>query len=82
VCRPCPIQWDQPSGVDSPAENVFRDEFAFVPNKILATVLDGVLSLPNTTKPVPVRVIAVFEPFVDEQVGGIMAQALAHEFAG
>jgi len=79
--RPSPIEWDQPSTVDSPAEDVFGHELALVPHKKLV-VFASMLSLANTLKPVPIRVIAVFEPFVDKQIGGSMIQTLAHQFTG
>lgn len=77
---PCPIQWDQPPAVDSPAEDIFWHEFPLVPYNKLASLSVSVLPLANTTKPVPVRVIAVLEPFVDEHVGCIVVQSFAHEF--
>jgi len=73
MCRPRPVQRDQSPSVDSPAEDVFRHKFTLVPHKkLLDFAVDNVFPLAKTTKPVPVRVVAVFEPFVYEYVGGIV----------
>lgn len=82
MCRPRPIEGDQPTRVDSPAKDIFGHEFAFVPDKKLAKfAIDGMLSLADATKPVPVSVIAVFEPFVNKHVGRIVVEAFADKFA-
>jgi len=81
MCRPCPIQGDQSTSVDSPAKDVFGYEFALVPHKKLVEfAIDCMLSLADSAEPVPVSVIAVFEPFINEHVGRIVVEAFAHKF--
>lgn len=80
--RPCSIQRDQSTSVDSPAKDVFGHEFALVPYKKLAdSAIDSMLSLADTTEPVPIGVVAVFEPLINEHIGCIVVKTLAHEFA-
>lgn len=80
--RPCSIQRDQSTSVDSPAKDVFGHEFALVPHKKLAdSAVDSMLSLADTAEPVPVGVVAVFKPFINEHIGGIVVKTLANEFA-
>ena len=74
---PCPIEWNQPSTVDSPAKYVLWHEFTLVPYEELAVLcIDGMFPLTNTLKPIPIRVVMVFEPFVNKHVGGRVVQAL------
>ena len=84
VRRPCSIEWDETTTVHSPTKHIFRHEVALVPHKKLtarcSVVAQRMLSLANATKPVPIRVILVFEPFVDEHICSIVIKNFASEF--
>lgn len=51
---PCPIEWNQPAGVDGSAEYVLRHEFALVPGDDLLRVgADTVVQLALADVPEP-----------------------------
>lgn len=82
--RPRSIEWDETTTIHSPTKDVFRHEIALVPHKKLTAwnlVTQRMLSLANTAKPVPVRVVLVFEPFVNKHICSIVIKTFANEFA-
>lgn len=66
MCRPGAIQRNQTTGVDCTTEDVFWKKISFIPDEDLASErVCGMLSLSDTLKPFPIRVIAVLKPLVD-----------------
>jgi hypothetical protein len=66
-------------------KDVLWHEVAFAPGKQLFSSLQGmqrrVPALTDMHKPVPVRVIAMLEPVVDEHVGRVVVKRFADEIA-
>lgn len=82
VCRPRPVKWDKPPRVHRPAENILWDENAFIPEQDLTRSrgVCSVFAFSDPLKPVPVRVIAMFEPFVDEEICSVAVERFANKF--
>ena len=79
---PSSIDRNQASSVHSPAENVLRNEFALIPNERLTPVsIRCMFPLAYATKPIPVRVIVMLQPFVDETIGALVIKSFAHQLA-
>ncbi len=77
VGRPRPVEGYESPRVDSAAEDVLGNEFAFAPDDGLLVLGVCVLAFSDLAKPLVVSVVsraAVFEPFVDEHVGGIVVE--------
>src|SRR6266478_6850544 len=74
--RPRTVEGYKPCCVDGAHKDVLRDKVAFAPSKQLFSALQTlqcrVPALAHMHKPVPVRVIAMLEPFVDEHVGRVV----------
>jgi hypothetical protein len=72
VRGPGTIQGYEPCGVDSAHEDVLRHKVSLAPSEQLVPAPGRaqrrVPALPHAQKPVPVRVVAVLEPFVDSIV--------------
>lgn len=81
MCRPCPIQWNEPPCVDRPAENILWDKNALIPEQNLTPSrgICSVFAFPDSLKPIPVRVVAMFEPFVDEEICGVAVEGFADQ---
>ena len=81
VGRPCSVEGDQAPCVYGPAEDVLWDEDALVPEKNLTLFrsVRDVLSLADPLEPVPIRVVTVLEPFIDEQIRRVAIEGLANE---
>lgn len=76
VCRPRPVEGDESASIDCPAENIFWNEDALIPQQDL-TGPCGVCSVFAFTyplKPIPIRVVTVFEPFVDEEICSVAVE--------
>jgi hypothetical protein len=83
VCRPCPVERDKSKGIHRPAENIFWDKNAFVPEQNL-TLPRGVCSmfaLTDPLEPIPVRVIAMFQPLVNKEIRGIAFESFTDELS-
>jgi hypothetical protein len=82
---PSTVEGYKPCGVDGTHEDVLWDEIAFTPNKQLITTSQRaqrrVSAFAHAQEPIPVRVVAVLEPFVDQHVGRVVVERLADEFA-
>ena len=82
---PRTVEGYEPCGVHSAHEDVLRHKVAFTPSEQLFSSLESVQcrvpALAHMHKPVPVRVIAMLEPFVDEHVGRVVVECFADEFA-
>jgi len=82
VGRPGSVEGNESASIDGATEDIFWDEVSFIPSNNLASEgVSGMLALPYTLEPFPVRVVAVFKPLVDEDVGGIVVERFANEFA-
>jgi hypothetical protein len=83
--RPRTVEGYKPCSVHGAHKDVLRDKIALAPSKQLFSSLQTVQcrmpALAHMHKPVPVRVIAVLEPFVDEHVGRVVIESFADEFA-
>ena len=79
---PCSVEGDQAPSIDSPAEDILWDEDPLVPKKHLALLcgVGDVFSLADPLEPVPIRVVSMFEPFIDEQIRRVAIEGLADEF--
>jgi hypothetical protein len=79
---PGPIEWYQASRIHRPTKNVLGDKLALVPDEHLAALsVRCMLSLPYAAKPIPVRVIAMFKPLVNQAIGAFVVKGLAHQLA-
>lgn len=81
VRGPGSVEGDQTPGIHGPAEDVLRDKCSLVPEEYL-TLLCGirdVFSFTDSLKPIPVRVVSVFEPFIDEEICRVAIEGLADE---
>ena len=79
---PCSVEGDQAPSIHSPAEDVLWDENPLVPKEYLALLrgIGDVFPLADPLEPLPIRVVSVFEPFIDEQIRGVAIKGLANEF--
>jgi hypothetical protein len=82
---PGTVEGYEPRGVDRTHEDVLWDKVAFAPSEQLVAASERaqsrVSALAHAQEPVPVRVVAVFEPLVDQHVGRVVVERLADEFA-
>jgi len=79
VGGPRSVEGDQTPCVHGPAEDVLWDEDALVPKEYL-TLFRGirdVLSLADPLEPVPIRVVTVLEPFIDEEIRRVAIEGFA-----
>ena len=79
---PRSVEGDQAPSVHGPAEDVLRYEGTLVPKEHLALLrgIRDVFSFTNSLKPIPIRVVSVFEPFIDEEIRRVAIEGLADEF--
>ena len=82
---PGTIERYEPRGVDGTHEDVLGDEIALAPSEQLIPTPEGaqrrVPALAHTQEPVSVRVVAVLEPLVDQNIGRVVVERLADELA-
>jgi len=81
VRGPCSVEGDQAPSVHSLAEDVLWDESSFVPEEYLALLcgICDVFSFADSLEPIPIRVVSVFEPFIDEEIRRVAIEGLADE---
>ena len=81
MIRPGSVEGDQTPSIDCSAEDILWHESSFVPEEHLILLGDmrNMFSLANSLKPVPVRVVPVFEPFIDEEICRVAIDGLADE---
>ena len=81
VSGPSSVKGNQAPSVYSPAEDVFWDENTLVPEEYLALFrrVYDVFSLADSLEPIPIRVVSVFEPFIDEEIRRVAIEGLADE---
>ncbi len=79
------IERYEPRGVDGTHEDVLGDEIALAPSEQLIPTPEGaqrrVPALAHTQEPVSVRVVAVLEPLVDQNIGRVVVERLVDELA-
>ena len=82
VRGPRPVEGDQAPSIHRPTEDVLWHENPLVPEKYLILFRDigDVFSLADSLEPVPVRVVSVLEPFIDEEICRVAIEGLADEF--
>ena len=82
---PCTVEGDHASGVYRPHENVLRNKVALAPSQQLFPALQRaqgrVSAFAHAHKPLPVRVVAVLQPLVDQHVRRVVVQRFTDEFA-
>ena len=82
---PGTVEGYKPRGVDGTHEDVLGDEIALAPGEQLIPASERaqrrVSALAHAQEPVPVRVVAVLEPLVDQHVGRVVVERLADQFA-
>jgi len=78
---PRSVEGNQPPCVHGPAEDIFWDEDPLVPKENLALFrgICDVLSFADSLEPVPIRVVTVLEPFIDEEIRRVAIEGLADE---
>ena len=78
---PSSVEGDQAPSVHSPAKDVLWDENTLVPEEYLALFrrIRDVFSFTDSLEPIPVRVVSVFEPFIDEEIRRVAIEGLADE---
>jgi hypothetical protein len=85
VRGPCTVERDHASSVYGAHEYVLRHKVALAPGKHLFSALQraqcGMSAFAHAHEPVPVRVVAVLEPLVDQHVGRVVVERFAYEFA-
>ena len=76
---PCSVEWDQAPSVHSPAEDVLWHEDSLVPKKHLALLrsIGDVFSFADSLEPIPIRVVSMLEPFIDEEIRRVAIEGLA-----
>ena len=81
VCRPRPVEGDESASIDRPAEDIFWNEDAFIPQQDLTGPrgVCSVFAFAYPLKPIPIRVVSVFEPFIDEKIRRVAIEGLADE---
>lgn len=81
MSRPCSVEGDQTPCIHGPTEDVLWDEGSLVPQEHLPLLggVRNVLSFTNPLEPVPIRVVSVFEPFIDEEICRVTIESLANE---
>jgi hypothetical protein len=79
---PCSVEGDQPTSIHGPAEDVLWDECPLVPKEDLTLLrsICHVLSFTNSLEPIPIRVVPVLQPFIDEEICRVAIESLANEF--
>jgi hypothetical protein len=84
--RPRTVEGYKPCSVHGAHKDVLRDKITFAPSKQLFSSLQTmhcrVPALTHMHKPIPVRVIAMFEPFVDEHVGRVVRRVRSRRGLG
>ena len=78
---PCPVERDQAPSIHGPTEDVFWDESSLVPKEYLSFLrsIRDVFSFADSLEPIPIRVVPVFEPFIDEEICRVAIEGLADE---
>jgi len=81
VSGPSSVEGNQAPSVHSPAEDVLWDENTFVPEEYLALLcgIRDMFSFADSLEPIPIRVVSVFEPFIDEKICRVAIKGLADE---
>ena len=66
---PCPVEWNQTSGVHSTTKDILREEFPFIPSNSLFLSI-SVFTFPNNLEPLMISIVAVtvLQPFVNERI--------------
>jgi hypothetical protein len=67
---PCPIEWDQTSGIHSATKDILWNEIPFIPSNSLFPGMN-MSTLPNISKPFMISVmakVAMFQSFIDEHI--------------
>ena len=78
---PCSVEGDQAPSIHGPAEDILWDEDTLVPKEYLALLCGvcDVFSFADSLEPIPIRVVPVFEPFIDEEIRRVAIEGFADE---
>lgn len=81
VRSPRPVEGDQAPGIHGPAEDVLWHENPLAPEEYLALLcgVREVFSFADSLEPIPIRVVAVFEPLIDEEIRRVAIEGFADE---
>ena len=82
MCGPGSVKGNQTPSIHCPAEDVLWDEDPLVPEKYLALLrsICDVFSFADSLEPVPIRVVSMLQPFIDEEIRRVAIEGLADEF--
>jgi len=82
VRSPGSVEGDQAPSIHGPAEDVLWHKDPLAPKEHLAFLrnIRDVLSFADSLEPVPVRVVSVLEPFIDEKICRVAIEGLADKF--
>ena len=82
VCSPRSVEGNQAPGIHSPAEYVLWDKDPLIPKEYLALLrgVRDVFSFTNSLEPIPIRVVSMFEPFIDEKIRRVAIEGFTDEF--
>lgn len=79
---PGSVKRDQTTGVHRSTEDVLWNKVPFVPDDDLPSQsVRCMFALPDSLEPFPVRIVAMFEPLVDEHVSSIVVECFAYKLA-
>jgi len=78
---PCSVEGDQAPSIHGPAEDVLWYENPLVPKEYLALLcgVRDVFSFTDSLEPIPIRVVPVFEPLIDEEIRRVTIEGFANE---
>lgn len=81
VGSPCSVEGDQAPSIYGPAEDILWDKDPLVPEEdlVLLCGIRDVLSFADPLEPIPIRVVPVLEPFIDEKIRRVAIEGLADE---
>jgi hypothetical protein len=81
VTGPRPLDGDQAPSIHGPAKDVIWGGETLVPKEHLALLrsVRDVFPFTNSCEPFRVRVVSVFEPFADVDLGRVVLESLADE---
>jgi len=81
VRGPSSVEGDQAPSIHGPAEDVLWHKDPLAPKEYLAFLrsIRDVFSFADPLEPVPIRVVSVLEPFIDEEICRVAIKGLADE---
>ena len=82
MSRPRPVEGDETPCINGSTEDILRYEISLIPDQdLFPEGMRCMLSLPDAHKPLPIRVVVMLEPLIDEHIRSIMIESLADQLA-